>query len=236
MRVFVYVANRTWTRMCQLIRIFCLNWIGAYFHSSFFHFFSLSLALFPILQTDQLKRDIRHKVLENDLEEFERPTFNQTALKMLLDNVRSLTDNTAQAVNSLEKIIYLIQNTRHDSLGHYLGVSLPSMMTVRVCIACFAVQWSIVINKITIEICLSSAGRIIRTDPLASDHRVSVVSVAAVLHFGDWCVSKLSLLIDLVQCGRTIRCDHLLATVRHLFGIDRGNWWFLHATDRSFLQ
>lgn len=78
----------------------------------------------PIPQTDQLKRDIRHKVLEHDLEEFERPTFNQTALKMLLENVRSLTDNTAQAVNSLEKIIYLIQNTRHDSLGHYLGVSL----------------------------------------------------------------------------------------------------------------
>lgn len=78
------------------------------------------------MQTDQLKRDIRHKVLEIDLEEFERPTFNQTALKMLLDNVRSLTDNTAQAVNSLEKIIYLIQNTRHDSLGHYLGVSIQA--------------------------------------------------------------------------------------------------------------
>lgn len=77
-------------------------------------------------QTDQLKRDIRHKVLEQDLEEFERPTFNQTALKMLLDSVRAHQENTAQSVNSLEKILYLIMNVRHDSVGHYVGVSAPS--------------------------------------------------------------------------------------------------------------
>lgn len=112
----LWAANRTWT--CQLIRIYKLDGRRSTFITHHDAFLS-------ILQTDQLKRDIRHKVLEIDLEEFERPTFNQTALKMLLDNVRSLTDNTAQAVNSLEKIIYLIQNTRHDSLGHYLGVSTP---------------------------------------------------------------------------------------------------------------
>lgn len=74
-------------------------------------------------QTDQLKRDIRHKVLEQDLEEFERATFNQTALRILLDKVNYLQENTAQSVNSLEKILYLIMNVRHDSIGYYVGVS-----------------------------------------------------------------------------------------------------------------
>lgn len=60
----------------------------------------------------------------HDLEDvFERPTFNQTALKMLLDNVLLVRENTTRAVSSLETILYLIRTPRHDSLTHKLGVS-----------------------------------------------------------------------------------------------------------------
>lgn len=60
-----------------------------------------------------------------DLEDvFERPTFNQTALKILLDNVILVRENTTRAVSSLETILYLIRTPQHHSLKQILGVSL----------------------------------------------------------------------------------------------------------------
>lgn len=59
-----------------------------------------------------------------DLEDvFERPTFNQTALKILLDNVILVRENTTRAVSSLETILYLIRTPQHHSLKQILGVS-----------------------------------------------------------------------------------------------------------------
>lgn len=59
-----------------------------------------------------------------DLEDvFDRPTFNQTALKMLLDNVLLMRENTTRAVSSLETILYLIRTPQQDSLKQILGVS-----------------------------------------------------------------------------------------------------------------
>lgn len=72
-----------------------------------------------------MKHDIRSKVLMYDLEDvFERPTFNQTALKILLDNVILVRENTTRAVSSLETILYLIRTPQHHSLKQILGVSL----------------------------------------------------------------------------------------------------------------
>lgn len=60
-----------------------------------------------------------------DLEDvFERPTFNQTALKILLDNVILVRENTTRAVSSLETILYLIRTPQHHSLKQILGVSI----------------------------------------------------------------------------------------------------------------
>lgn len=76
-------------------------------------------------QTELLKQDIRGKVLMYDLEDlFERPTFNQTALKILLDNLILVRENTTRAVSSLETILYLINTPQQHSLKQILGVSL----------------------------------------------------------------------------------------------------------------
>ncbi|XP_055305610.1 protein tweety-2 isoform X2 [Sitodiplosis mosellana] len=75
-------------------------------------------------KTEKLKHDIRSKVLMYDLEDvFERPTFNQTALKILLDNVILVRENTTRAVSSLETILYLIRTPQHHSLKQILGPS-----------------------------------------------------------------------------------------------------------------
>ncbi|XP_031632317.1 protein tweety-2 isoform X2 [Contarinia nasturtii] len=75
-------------------------------------------------KTEKLKHDIRSKVLMYDLEDvFERPTFNQTALKILLDNVILVRENTTRAVSSLETILYLIRTPQHHSLKQVLGPS-----------------------------------------------------------------------------------------------------------------
>lgn len=60
----------------------------------------------------------------SEMEEvFERPTFNQTALKMLLDSVLLVRENTTRAVTSLETILYLIKTPQQHSLKQLLGVS-----------------------------------------------------------------------------------------------------------------
>lgn len=62
----------------------------------------------------------------HDLEDvFERPTFNQTALKILLDNLILVRENTTRAVSSLETILYLIKTPQQHSLKQILAVSLP---------------------------------------------------------------------------------------------------------------
>lgn len=59
-----------------------------------------------------------------DLEDvFERPTFNQSALKILLDNLILVRENTTRAVSSLETILYLIRTPQHHSLKQLLEVS-----------------------------------------------------------------------------------------------------------------
>lgn len=61
----------------------------------------------------------------SDLEDIlDRPTFNQTALRILLDNVRSVRENTTRAVSSLETVLYLIRPPdQGDTLKQMLGVS-----------------------------------------------------------------------------------------------------------------
>lgn len=60
----------------------------------------------------------------SDLEDiFERPTFNQTALKILLDHVRLVRENTTRAVSALETVLYLIRSPdQEDSLRPILLV------------------------------------------------------------------------------------------------------------------
>lgn len=62
----------------------------------------------------------------SDLEDIlDRPTFNQTALRTLLDNVRSVRENTTRAVSALETVLYLIRPPdQGDTLKQMLGVSL----------------------------------------------------------------------------------------------------------------
>lgn len=65
----------------------------------------------------------------HDLEDvFERPTFNQTALKILLDNLILVRENTTRAVSSLETILYLIKTPQQHSLKQILAVS--SLLTM----------------------------------------------------------------------------------------------------------
>lgn len=60
----------------------------------------------------------------SDIEDvFDRPAFNQTAVKLLLDNVRMVKENTTRAVSSLETVLYLIRPMeKGDSLKYILGV------------------------------------------------------------------------------------------------------------------
>lgn len=64
----------------------------------------------------------------NDLEDvFERPTFNQTGLKILLDNLMLVRENTTRAVSSLETILYLIRSPNPNSLKQILSVSMMNL-------------------------------------------------------------------------------------------------------------
>ncbi|XP_037036928.1 protein tweety-2 isoform X1 [Bradysia coprophila] len=76
-------------------------------------------------RTERLKQDIRSKVLMSDIEDvFDRPAFNQTAVKLLLDNVRMVKENTTRAVSSLETVLYLIRPMeKGDSLKYILGLT-----------------------------------------------------------------------------------------------------------------
>lgn len=94
-----------------------------------FHFYFQDLKLYCVYlsftQTERLKQNIRSKVLMHDLEDvFERPTFNQTALKLLLDNLILVRENTTRAVSSLETILYLIKTPQQHSLKQILAVSI----------------------------------------------------------------------------------------------------------------
>lgn len=84
-----------------------------------------------MFQTERLKHDIRGRVLMYDLEElFERPTFNQTALKTLLDNLSLVRENTTRAVSSLETILYLIRTPHQHSLKQFLIVSVRISLNI----------------------------------------------------------------------------------------------------------
>lgn len=75
-----------------------------------------------------MKHNIRNKILLNDLEDvFERPTFNQTGLKILLDNLMLVRENTTRAVSSLETILYLIRSPNPNSLKQILSVSMMNL-------------------------------------------------------------------------------------------------------------
>lgn len=75
-----------------------------------------------------MKHNIRNKILMNDLEDvFERPTFNQTGLKILLDNLMLVRENTTRAVSSLETILYLIRSPNPNSLKQILSVSMMNL-------------------------------------------------------------------------------------------------------------
>lgn len=60
----------------------------------------------------------------SDLDEmFERPTSNQTGLRILLDNFRVVVDNTNGAVAALDKVVYLTKPAEPtDSLKELLNV------------------------------------------------------------------------------------------------------------------
>lgn len=86
-------------------------------------------------QTERLKYEIRTKVLMSDLEDvFDRPTFNQTALRILLDNVRAVRENTTRAVSALETVLYLIRPPEQgDTLKQMLGVSTCKALKFKYC-------------------------------------------------------------------------------------------------------
>lgn len=106
------------------------------------------------LQTERLKHGIRTKVLMSDLEDiFEKPAFNQTALKILLDNVRLVRENTTRAVSALETVLYLIRSPDQvDSLKPLLGVSTQLNIIFRWCIIKTNSNAVIVLEIITILI------------------------------------------------------------------------------------
>lgn len=68
----------------------------------------------------------------SDMEEtFEKPAFNQTGLKILLDNLRVVRENTGEAVGALEKVLYLTRPAEQpDSLKQLLIVSTLSHLCV----------------------------------------------------------------------------------------------------------
>lgn len=84
---------------------------------------------FSPYQTDQLKHNIRSKVLMQDLEEiYARPTYNHTAMTMLSSNVALMRENTTRAVSSLETILYLIKAPTTNSMKQVLGVSYSNIL------------------------------------------------------------------------------------------------------------
>lgn len=100
------------------------------YHTSTRQFMTDNLkSMFIHFQTERLKQDIRSKVLMSDIEDvFDRPAFNQTAVKLLLDNVRMVKENTTRAVSSLETVLYLIRPMeKGDSLKYILGVCINSL-------------------------------------------------------------------------------------------------------------
>lgn len=86
------------------------------------------------MQTDQLKTDIRTNVYMSHIEEtFDKPAFNQTALKILLDNLRIVRENTGEAIGALEKALYLTRPAENtDSFKQLLIVSTCSCI-LRIC-------------------------------------------------------------------------------------------------------
>ncbi|KAJ6636227.1 Protein tweety-2 [Pseudolycoriella hygida] len=76
-------------------------------------------------RTEQLKQDIRSKILMSDIEDlFDKPAFNQTAVKILLDNVRMVKENTTRAVSSLETVLFMLRPREEgNSLKHVLGLT-----------------------------------------------------------------------------------------------------------------
>lgn len=78
----------------------------------------------PLPQTDQLKQDIRQRVLMQDLEEiYARPTYNHTAMTILSNDVTLLRENTTRAISSLETILYWIRMPNANAMKQVLGVS-----------------------------------------------------------------------------------------------------------------
>lgn len=93
------------------------------------HHTSLSYVSTMQMQTDQLKHDIRSKVLMQDLEEiYARPTYNHTAMTMLSSNVALMRENTTRAVSSLEAILYLIRTPNTNTMKQVLGVSRAELI------------------------------------------------------------------------------------------------------------
>lgn len=72
-----------------------------------------------------MNHDLHSKVLlSNVYELFDRPTYNQTGLQMLHDQVRLMRENTTKAVTNVEMVLQLTRSVDHDdSLKLLLKVS-----------------------------------------------------------------------------------------------------------------
>lgn len=132
------------------------------------------------LQTERLKQDIRSKILMSDIEDvFDRPAFNQTAVKLLLDNVRMVKENTTRAVSSLETVLYLIRPMeKGDSLKFILGVCENTSMSMQ------RLRNRMKTKKFSSKI---PAHRQIRINTLASNIGIFNRTVATLYDTGDWC-------------------------------------------------
>ncbi len=73
-------------------------------------------------QTELLRNSLREKAPLSELDDFyETPTYNQTALSMLLDMVKLVKDNTSEAVSEIEAALYFIRPSQSDeALKHLL--------------------------------------------------------------------------------------------------------------------
>lgn len=62
----------------------------------------------------------------NVYELFDKPTYNQTGLQMLHDQVRLMRENTTKAVNNIDMVLQITRFTGHDedSLKLLLAVSV----------------------------------------------------------------------------------------------------------------
>lgn len=168
----------------------------------------------------------------SDIEDvFDRPAFNQTAVKLLLDNVRMVKENTTRAVSSLETVLYLIRPMeKGDSLKYILGVCTCQCLDRFF----FLLSKNGNANLITaMSVC--SAHRQIRIDSLASNFRIFNRATVTVHNTGDWRGTQFSLCFNILQCVWPVRSDHLLAAIWNLFGQFRCTWRFLYATKRTSL-